>query len=439
MKTSDRLLETIYHGPPDLGIVVGTYAAVPYVHLQLEARRRFYPEIPLLVHDDSSPVAAELGRLCNEYGAAFQTNKAREPHHLGDLTAFLGGLRWADQRKLDLLVKISRRWLFLTDWVGGLRKLALESQYATFSNYTTTYGFGFRTECIALATKRWATPEFFRPTIAAVRRRLHVFVEAYIHQHAIEFEKGNCLHAIRWKQEHPMPPDKAGYAPWDLIGTDRGKSDPASRWLWHDCDKPSAYAAIAQSWGLPYEVKDFEDPNQGNGTGSPPESNGSPFAKPSAWVGLESKYQRFLSNVRPIRRAVEVGVDYGWSLFHMASDFPDAVFFGVDNYRQNPDAGEWVGRHVAGFPNITLLHMDSAEAANALQGPLDLVHIDGDHRYDSVKRDFELWSPKVAPGGCILFHDVTSIPDVRCLFDQIPGRKAIIPEHHGLGCWYKDG
>ena len=33
---SDRL----YDGLPKLGLVIGTYAAVPYVHLQLEARQR---------------------------------------------------------------------------------------------------------------------------------------------------------------------------------------------------------------------------------------------------------------------------------------------------------------------------------------------------------------------------------------------------------------
>jgi hypothetical protein len=431
-------MEAIYHGLPDIGMVVGTYAAVPYIHLQLEARRRFYPDVPLLVHDDASPEGPRLAELCVSYGVDFESNSERQPYHLGDLTAFLGGLRWADRRKLDILVKTSRRWVFLTRWVEDLQRLALDSQYATFSNYTTTYGFGFRTESIGLATKRWASPEFFRPTIAAIRRRLHVFVEAYIHQHAVEFERSNCFQAIRWKQEHPMPPDKMGYAQWHLIGTDRGRSDPARRWLWHDCDPPRAYAEIAQHWGLPYEVKDFEDPNQGNGTGSPLDHDATPFSKPTAWAGLESKYQRFLSNVRPIRRAVEIGVDYGWSLFHMAMDFRDAVFFGVDPHLTNPEAGEWVTKHAKNFPNVRLLKMDSEEACRVIEGTVDLVHIDGDHRYESVRRDFELWSPKVAPGGCILFHDVAAIADVRRLFDELPGRKEMIQDHFGLGCWYKE-
>ncbi|CAL1154174.1 unnamed protein product, partial [Cladocopium goreaui] len=36
---------------------------------------------------------------------------------------------------------------------------------------------------------------------------------------------------------------------------------------------------------------------------------------------------------------------------------------------------------------------------------LDLVFIDGDHRYQTVVDDLRLWSPKVAPGGCLAGHD----------------------------------
>ena len=35
---------------------------------------------------------------------------------------------------------------------------------------------------------------------------------------------------------------------------------------------------------------------------------------------------------------------------------------------------------------------------------LDFVFIDGDHTYDGVRRDFELYEPLVRPGGIIAFH-----------------------------------
>jgi predicted O-methyltransferase YrrM len=37
---------------------------------------------------------------------------------------------------------------------------------------------------------------------------------------------------------------------------------------------------------------------------------------------------------------------------------------------------------------------------------LDLLFVDGDHSYDGVKKDFEMYSPLVARGGTIAFHDI---------------------------------
>lgn len=37
--------------------------------------------------------------------------------------------------------------------------------------------------------------------------------------------------------------------------------------------------------------------------------------------------------------------------------------------------------------------------------PIDMIFIDGDHRYPAVKADFEQWFPFVKKGGLVLFHD----------------------------------
>lgn len=38
--------------------------------------------------------------------------------------------------------------------------------------------------------------------------------------------------------------------------------------------------------------------------------------------------------------------------------------------------------------------------------PIDFLFIDGDHSYEGVKQDFEMYSPFVRPGGIIAFHDI---------------------------------
>lgn len=52
------------------------------------------------------------------------------------------------------------------------------------------------------------------------------------------------------------------------------------------------------------------------------------------------------------------------------------------------------------------LHTDySYNVVDSWNLSIDLLFIDGDHRYESVRKDFEDWLPFVKRGGYILFHD----------------------------------
>jgi predicted O-methyltransferase YrrM len=50
----------------------------------------------------------------------------------------------------------------------------------------------------------------------------------------------------------------------------------------------------------------------------------------------------------------------------------------------------------------TLEHVRAALSCR----PLDVLFIDGDHSYDGVRRDWELYAPLVRPGGVVGLHDV---------------------------------
>jgi predicted O-methyltransferase YrrM len=53
-----------------------------------------------------------------------------------------------------------------------------------------------------------------------------------------------------------------------------------------------------------------------------------------------------------------------------------------------------------------------AEVEQLLAGrQVDVLMIDGDHSYEGVRRDFELYAPLVRPAGLIAFHDI--VPHVR--------------------------
>ncbi len=55
--------------------------------------------------------------------------------------------------------------------------------------------------------------------------------------------------------------------------------------------------------------------------------------------------------------------------------------------------------------HVVPMVMTSEEAAKGWSKPIRLLWIDGDHRYEQVKRDFLLWSPHVVEGGIIAMHD----------------------------------
>jgi predicted O-methyltransferase YrrM len=56
---------------------------------------------------------------------------------------------------------------------------------------------------------------------------------------------------------------------------------------------------------------------------------------------------------------------------------------------------------------------------------VDFLFIDGDHTYEGVKQDWEMYSPLVRPGGLVAFHDIAGNYDdtqVKRLWDDIkPG------------------
>lgn len=54
------------------------------------------------------------------------------------------------------------------------------------------------------------------------------------------------------------------------------------------------------------------------------------------------------------------------------------------------------------------LIMTSEEAEARIAGPVELLFVDGDHTYDAVRRDAELWLSRLMDGGTVMFHDVAT-------------------------------
>ena len=65
----------------------------------------------------------------------------------------------------------------------------------------------------------------------------------------------------------------------------------------------------------------------------------------------------------------------------------------------------------AGLEDVVIAVIgDSPTVARHWHTPLGLCFIDGGHAYEVARADYEAWSPHVAPGGVLVFHDVFEDP-----------------------------
>jgi len=123
-------------------------------------------------------------------------------------------------------------------------------------------------------------------------------------------------------------------------------------------------------------------------------------------------------------RLLEIGAAYGSSSLLLLAASPDrARVWSVDPFVQD-SRGRFCASARACHDNVTraleaagwswavakwtLMVADSETACAEWHDrgePLDFLFIDGDHRYDAVRRDFESWERFVVKGGHILIHD----------------------------------
>jgi predicted O-methyltransferase YrrM len=139
-----------------------------------------------------------------------------------------------------------------------------------------------------------------------------------------------------------------------------------------------------------------------------------------------------VASLRP-HTILEIGTAEGGTLFILSRCAPpDATFISLDLPAGTFGGGypAWRGavyqRLALPGQTVHLIRGDSHEESSLARvrsllagSPVDVLFIDGDHSYEGVKRDFELYSPLVRPGGFIALHDIARHPaDVGCEVDR---------------------
>ncbi len=129
---------------------------------------------------------------------------------------------------------------------------------------------------------------------------------------------------------------------------------------------------------------------------------------------------------------LEIGTANGGTLFCYSKLAPDdATIISIDLPEGQFGGGypEWKTPIYQAFKKenqkLYLLKEDShkqetLEKVKQILGSnqLDFLFIDGDHSYEGVKKDFEMYSPLVRKGGIIAFHNIAKHPvDSECFVD----------------------
>ena len=163
----------------------------------------------------------------------------------------------------------------------------------------------------------------------------------------------------------------------------------------------------------------------------------------------------------PNRPFLEVGSYCGKSTVWLgaAAQATDTILFALDHHRGSEENQAGWEHHDADLVDQAIGRMDTLPTFRrtifdaglegsvvALVGdsptvgrfwttPLAFLFIDGGHGHDPAHRDYELWTPHVAPGGTLCIHDVFPNPDdggrppyeiyLRALDDGFTDRRAV--------------
>jgi predicted O-methyltransferase YrrM len=170
-------------------------------------------------------------------------------------------------------------------------------------------------------------------------------------------------------------------------------------------------------------------------------------------------FMKLVEEITP-ETVIEVGTGAGGTLFLLTrASKPDAMLVTVDLPPSAVGIGypKWKERLYLSFARdgqtISLVRGNSHEESTASlireklgNRQVDVLFIDGDHTYDGVKRDFDLYSPLVRKGGIVAFHDIVPHPirkDIRVpeFWNEIRKRyrnTEIMKEPHrnGIGILY---
>jgi len=135
------------------------------------------------------------------------------------------------------------------------------------------------------------------------------------------------------------------------------------------------------------------------------------------WLGdipqVEFLYNAAMDAPTDSKFFVEIGTQYGESALMLTAAAEDKgqILYCIDPFdlhSQGQSQTELTFRknmETVGLTNWILIRKLAEDAAPTFEFSIALLYIDGNHNYEYVLKDWELWAPKLIPGGVLIFHD----------------------------------
>lgn len=143
------------------------------------------------------------------------------------------------------------------------------------------------------------------------------------------------------------------------------------------------------------------------------------------WMSSDQAQRLYAAaaRTRAGQQIVEIGSFRGRSTIVLASAAPDGVtIVAIDPHAGNdrgPQEIEGFAAEAADDHAVFLANLDAAGVAHRVthvrefsdaahdqvQGPIEVLYVDGAHRYRPARADIRDWGARVSPGGTLLIHD----------------------------------
>lgn len=221
------------------GIVIGHYNNPEALELNLAAIRHHCGNITVMISDDCSegfgPIPSStfsrVIELGEKYNALIWPNAGHLGHNGGDVSAFWKGVVWGKATQLDIVFKLSQRFIFDTpNWAYQWAEILKNSPYATLGHGCLKYNWKVRTEAMGFKVDAWSEPKLLSKLTP---RSLGIYCEKLV-ELLLNDHFGGELYQ------------------WGILSSARNL--PKDGYLFREANTPDDYKKLAERLGLSLRV-----------------------------------------------------------------------------------------------------------------------------------------------------------------------------------------